>query len=134
MRSLRETGFANWNDWSVAKWGTKWNAYSADRVAPDRLRFETAWSAPHPIAVELSKQHPTEPIRLRWADEDFGFNAGDVTFLAGEIQDGTGAADDNSPEAHALALELVYGGEIPEDMRQESDGRLIYVESEAADA
>ena len=41
------------NEWSVANWGTKWNAYGYDKYTDysgcKELTFKTAWSAPHPI-------------------------------------------------------------------------------------
>lgn len=66
----------NWYDWSVANWGTKWNAYGFD---PDtdyskekELRFLTAWSAPHPILEKLAKMFPDVKLEHEWADEDNG--------------------------------------------------------------
>ena len=46
--------FPDWYDWSYANWGTKWNAcepYWSDNV----VHFDTAWSDPEPIFIQLSK-------------------------------------------------------------------------------
>lgn len=39
MQALRYTGYANWYDWSIAKWGTKWDAYETKREADDKITF-----------------------------------------------------------------------------------------------
>ena len=78
----------NWYDWSVANWGTKWNAYGFD---PDtdyskekELRFLTAWSAPHPILEKLAKMFPDVKLEHEWADEDIGMNCGRRVYYDGE--------------------------------------------------
>lgn len=56
-------GFDNWYDWRWKNWGTKWDACDAHGGLEEggvlTIRFDTAWSFPTPIAVELSKQFPT---------------------------------------------------------------------------
>lgn len=127
IRALRATGFAYWYDWNIANWGTKWNAYETKRVSETVVTFETAWSAPVKVIVALSDRYPIEDIRLRWADEDFGSNVGDVTFKGGlpvieqEIEDG-------SREAYDLAVELIHGGTLPDDMQRNDDGSVSYIE------
>lgn len=47
-------GHGDWYDWACANWGTKWNAcepYWSDNV----VHFDTAWSDPKPIFIQLSK-------------------------------------------------------------------------------
>lgn len=127
LRALYEYGHANWYSWSVENWGTKWNAYRTEHIEPGLVRFETAWSAPIPVIDALSRNHADAEIRLRWADEDFGCNVGDVTVRNAEIVAG-GALENGSREAEELALKLVHGGELPEHMRRNDDGRIVYVE------
>lgn len=54
-------GYANWYDWCVANWGTKWDInsnddqdvpYSEDRV---ELYFDTAWSPPIPFYEKMEE-------------------------------------------------------------------------------
>ena len=47
-------GMTDWYDWANAKWGTKWNAHESmwDGYT---VVFDTAWSDPEPIFIELSK-------------------------------------------------------------------------------
>jgi len=129
MRALRSTGFANWYDWSLHHWGTKWNAYEAIRTKPNVLRFQTAWSAPLPVVAALSKLHPDESIFFRWADEDFGSNTGSIGLYGGEVASGDRVVD-GSREAYDLAIELIYNGVIPDTMRRNADGSVDYLEDE----
>lgn len=82
-------GQNNWYDWSLANWGTKWDAYgyyededySHNR---DSLRFLTAWSAPHPVLEKLSEMFPGVKFEHEWADEDIGANCGRRVYYDGE--------------------------------------------------
>jgi hypothetical protein len=48
--NLKKYGFANWYDFQLARWGTKWDAYEIDTLADTgetlMLSFDTAWSPP----------------------------------------------------------------------------------------
>ena len=81
----------NWYDWSVANWGTKWNAYGYDidkdyrtENKENKLIFLTAWSAPHPILEKLAEMYPEINIKHEWADEDIGVNCGRYCYSKGE--------------------------------------------------
>lgn len=81
-------GENNWYDWSIANWGTKWNAYGyyagKDYSTENKLIFLTAWSAPHPIMEKLSEMYPEINIKHEWADEDIGMNCGRYCYSKGE--------------------------------------------------
>lgn len=77
-------GYANWYDWSIDNWGTKWNAYSFGNSGPDTLTFCTAWSNIKPVMTRLSEMYPDVDFNYAWADEDFGNNVGEVEFRNGE--------------------------------------------------
>lgn len=81
-------GKNNWYDWSVANWGTKWNAYgfdpNADYSKEKELRFLTAWSAPHPVIAKLSEMFSSVKFEHEWADEDIGMNCGRYVYYDGE--------------------------------------------------
>ncbi len=56
-------GSANWYDWSIANWGTKWNSYGYhDYTEKDfdgaTLTFDTAWSNPQPVIDALAAKYP----------------------------------------------------------------------------
>jgi hypothetical protein len=72
-------GTNNWYDWSVANWGTKWNAYYSNLdSANNTMEFDTAWSCPLPVLDALAKLCYEYGVSFegKWADEDRGFNAG----------------------------------------------------------
>lgn len=70
--NYRRYGYTDWYEWSIAKWGTKWNA-TESFIDDDYIEFSTAWSVPEPVLHELAK---ICPIRVAYADEDLGTNCG----------------------------------------------------------
>ena len=81
-------GFTTWYGWCNAHWGTKWNAYDSSRDDYGKeLTFLTAWSHPEPVVREISRRFPDVLIRHGWADEDVGYNVGEMTWLGGECID-----------------------------------------------
>lgn len=106
LRCLKQYGHANWYHWSIANWGTQWNAYGPpELLSPTQVRFQTAWSMPSPVVVALSRKFPKTTFRIRWADEDYGSNVGDATIVNDELVDG-GPLEDGSEAGKALAFEL----------------------------
>ena len=77
---------AEWYDWRIENWGTKWNAVDAQSTE-DGFIFDTAWSAPLPVIKKLSENFPSIEFNLTWADEDAGQNCGLIVYKNGvEIQ------------------------------------------------
>lgn len=74
-----ETGYACWYEWSIAKWGTKWNAYSYEERerAPGRFvfKFETAWAVPEQVFRELASRYPSVTFDVASFDEGWNFGA-----------------------------------------------------------
>ena len=88
LTNYREHGAPTWYDWSINNWGTKWNNDPETPVVDQEtgtLHFDTAWSMPEPIFVELSRQHPELTFDVSWADEDIGYNVGNCEFKNGEV-------------------------------------------------
>ncbi len=79
-------GTKNWYDWNVSHWGTKWNSYGyCEYDQPENaLKFDTAWSAPHPVIEKLSEMYPHIGIEHSWADEDIGCNCGRHIYMGGD--------------------------------------------------
>lgn len=127
MRSLKQYGHTSWYEWSIANWGTKWNAYDIERRSDTVIKFETAWSMPTQWLQKLVEKFPGERITIRWADEDFGDNVGAITINADGSAEG-GKLENGSPEAHKLAMELIYGNVPPDYMKPQPDGRYEYVD------
>ena len=76
---LRETlldkyGYANWYDWRVSNWGTKWDISQASSDFYDdesaEWNFDTAWSPPEGIYHELSNRFPE--LSISWFFDEPG--------------------------------------------------------------
>lgn len=68
-----ETGSNGWYEWSIANWGTKWDAYDYEPRARGEgsaaIAFETAWSVPKPCLRRLSELWPTLMFAIESIDE-----------------------------------------------------------------
>ena len=88
FRNDREYGSPTWYEWSIAHWGTKWNAYGyeagTDYGGNDGIYMQTAWSAPHPIVAELARQNPDIRMTHSWADEELGYGCGQHEYFGGK--------------------------------------------------
>ena len=120
-------GYKDWYDWSIANWGTKWNAttISVDDDT-EAIEFDTAWSMPEPVFKAIAKH---TPLRVLYADEDLGNNCGMEDYYVnenGEVE--IGVVLEGSPE---LACDCwgygcvdVYDRETGEQV-DEDDTRFI---------
>ena len=86
IENIQNYGCCDWYEWCCCNWGTKWNSYSHIDIAPTEttIRFETAWSAPHPVICALAEKFPDIRINHKWADEDVGNNCGEAEYENGE--------------------------------------------------
>lgn len=67
------------HEWCIKHWGTKWNAYDVARRDYDGsvcITFQTAWSPPVPIIVELAKRFPTVTLSLEFFEHGMAFAGG----------------------------------------------------------
>jgi hypothetical protein len=73
-------GYLNWYDWSLANWGTKWNAYESCMNEPTEksvtIYFQTAWSGVPMLVSMLVEKFPNLGFQYKFADEDRGYNCG----------------------------------------------------------
>jgi len=104
LDNLDKYGHKDWYSWSIANWGTKWNAYA---ISEDdhKIRFDTAWSTPLPIIEKLSELFFDVTIKLQYADEDFGFNCGEIILEGGNII-AENIPEGGSGEAYILASKI----------------------------
>lgn len=76
-KAKAETGYSDWYDWSVAKWGTKWNSYGYEERTRSpgefSFRFDTAWSFPEPVFMTLTDMFPTLEFDVVCFDEGHCF-------------------------------------------------------------
>jgi len=87
IRERELYGENNWYDWRIGNWGTKWNSYGYTEnttFQDGKIKFLTAWSAPHPILQKLSEMFPDVKMEHEWADEDIGRNCGRYVYYDGE--------------------------------------------------
>lgn len=99
-------GFADWYDWRVNHWGTKWNAQGelTDKAPGELPVFQTAWCIPEGWLSALAKY---VDFTLLYADENMGNNCGRVKASHGEM---TIEKLEYSAESIALAYYIHYCG------------------------
>ena len=74
----------DWYTWRCEHWGTKWNAQpaSGDTIVAETIPggvamwFDTAWSPPVPVLLELSKQFPELEFQIYFVIEGIGEGLG----------------------------------------------------------
>ena len=96
-----------WYEWCIKNWGTKWNAFKQldIRNTKNALYFETAWSGVPILIFKLAWMFPDVIIKYGWADEDFGYNVGELTYKDTEILESI-KPQGGSKEAYELALSI----------------------------
>jgi hypothetical protein len=98
-------GHRDWYSWSIANWGTKWNAYDSIQREDGSIYFQTAWSTPYPVMLALSAKYPEAIIKVRFADEDFGHNVGEYILQNGDVVE-ENVPEGGSEEAYEMAAEI----------------------------
>lgn len=83
LDNLVKYGHKSWYSWSIANWGTKWNAYDIVKNNDNEIIFDTAWSTPFPVIEKLAQKFPELTIEVKFADEDIGSNCGVYSFEGG---------------------------------------------------
>lgn len=125
--NIDKYGSANWYDWCIRKWGTKWNAYEVE-WGYDYVCFQTAWSGVPELVAKLSKKFPDIAMDYYYADEDIGRNCGQIAFQDGKVID-MDIPDMDSKEAYELAFQ-VWATEAADwgFKYDEKSGTYIYME------
>ena len=85
LDNLEKYGHANWYEWSIANWGTKWNSYDNNLIDENSISFDTAWSTPFPVIQKLAEGFPELTFEVKFADEDIGSNCGIYVFDNGNL-------------------------------------------------
>ena len=98
-------GAADWYDWAVGHWGTKWDV-DADFLDGDKpaFTFETAWAPPEMWLEQVSQQFPEATFTLAYCEAGMAF-AGWVKYRDGGKME-----------------EYVYEGQWWEETEDEDDG------------
>lgn len=103
-KAYEETGFSYWYDYNQYHWGTKWNAYSCEKISDNIFTFETAWNGVPNIIKEMSKSFKGTII-YKFSDEDTGYNVGSFKIASGVVLD-SDRPEGGSRQAYDLAFEL----------------------------
>jgi hypothetical protein len=105
--AYKEIGYYDWYDWSIANWGTKWDAYQETISEQDGTviyTFQTAWSPPSIIIELMSKILSNLEMEHRFCCEGPEF-WGRATYRGGEIQE----ESYDSPEEKKSLYEELWG-------------------------
>lgn len=98
-------GVSNWIDWSNKYWGTEFNALETIIVNHNKVKFYTDTNCPYEAITTLSKKFTNVKIKLQWADEDLGYNVGEVYLQNGNVIDSK-APKGGSDEAYEMAMNI----------------------------
>jgi hypothetical protein len=82
IKYIIKFGANNWYDWNIKNWGCKWNAYH-QFYSNNVIVFDTAWNTPFEAINKLSIKYPYLEFSVQYADEDFGQNVGEYSFING---------------------------------------------------
>ncbi len=85
LDNVIEYGHANWYDWNIANWGTKWNADNT-MINGKEIDFETAWDPPLAFVEALSKKYPEATFHLDFADEQICVYCGECDMENGNLK------------------------------------------------
>lgn len=122
-------GTKNWYDWCINTWGTKWNAYDQS-IENNIITFDTAWSTPFPVILQLSAQFPEALFKVNYADEDIGANCGRYVLQSGLV------IEEYEPESGSEAIKFankIKGNEddsFIDDFLNEDDQYVTYHEDD----
>lgn len=104
LANLKKFGHQDWYSWSIANWGTKWNAYDISEL-DNGFQFDTAWSHPAPVIEKLVEFFPEITFKVAFADEDTGYNVGKYTVKGDEVIE-EDFPEGGSKEAYKMAFEV----------------------------
>ena len=116
VEDLTRYGESCWHGWSLANWGTKWNAYESQKSANNRLMFLTAWSNVAALMITLSKKFPDVVFEYSCYDEDFGSQVMHIKMKNGFMFE-RHTPKDFSKEAYELIFKMTSCSAEDFDMR-----------------
>jgi len=114
-----------WTSFNRSNWGTKWNAYSQEKVSPTFIKYETAWSSSRKVIQAIADKFPMLKITLKYADEDSGSNVGVIIWHNGDLSE-------NLPKSQSKDAYDIYFELHPDDKEnyQFVDGEYQYIEED----
>jgi hypothetical protein len=122
VKAHREHGFFYWYPVQTKRWGTKWNAYNQKKTSENSIMFDTAWSSSEKVIDVLAGDFPELKLTLLYADEDLGFNTGEI------VWEPYGPKSANRPEGGSSDAFRLFKKVHPGDDRvEEINGEFRYV-------
>jgi hypothetical protein len=110
-------GAADWYDWCVENWGTKWEpGFESQQKTENGYSFDTAWSPPTPVIARLSELYPALIFTLTYAEPGNYFGGSDV-FQAGVHLEETRIPDEGLP----VFFKEVMGWEEEDPLEEDAD-------------
>jgi hypothetical protein len=91
----RTYGAADWYEWSIQNWGTKWDISKSRMEGREDglwIWFDTAWSPPISWLQRACANFPEWAGEMAYAEGGMGFH-GVVRFSGGRVSDESGEAD-----------------------------------------
>jgi hypothetical protein len=121
--NIKKYGFANWYDWNIGTWGTKWDVgaeidESSSTKTEVVFSFESAWSPPQKAIALMAAKFKNLTIRHSYLEEGMCF-VGVDEYEDGEPSSSIHYEDSNSEEWKELAREE-FGWEPWEDDEEET--------------
>jgi hypothetical protein len=115
---LKKYGAADWYDWAVQNWGTKWDA---DAVQQEECgySFDTAWSPPFPVIAALAAKYSKLRFSLIFGEPGMYFG-GQVAYQNGALIEETIIPDDELP----AFFEEMFGWEQDDEEDVDFDPEL----------
>lgn len=80
-------GKQDWYDWSIAFWGTKWNAQDTE-IDGNEITFLTAWDAVPALISTLSEKYPNSTFIYDFAEEQLSEFGGILHIKNGHLIEG----------------------------------------------
>lgn len=107
-QNIQQYGCPTWYEWANENWGTKWNAYQCAALSEDAdtMTFLTAWNSVPDIVAALSRKYPDQIITYRWADENIGYNVGEMVFRGGKCVS-QNVPEEATPAAYRMTAEIL---------------------------
>ena len=110
-QNVERYGFKDWYDWSVTKWGTKWNGGEVDveSLEPESftIYFSTAWSPPVPVIEAMCVRFPEIEAEMSYAETGCWF--------AGKVYGSDGCISDEPADDVKSFCENEFGHEFDAD-------------------
>jgi hypothetical protein len=105
---IAKYGCADWHDWAIRNWGTKWSAYDVTKWSINEdganssatIYYDTAWSPASIFWLKVSQDYPALEFFHEFADEGGGF-LGNETIVTGSVMHEE-SFDWNSPDGKEL--------------------------------